>query len=133
MALAFVRWTSYACPHCQSVFRRDFWPANVRLGSGAIICPKCGNPFDDGAREWPQLTQGKKLRYFFPPGIQATGGVGLFCFVFSILIAPKDVVNWHSIAFLFTFFLSPVLIWSLIRYFFVARSIGRFQMTRAYR
>ena len=127
LALPFVRWTSYACPHCRSVFRRDFWPQNVRLGNGAATCKNCAKSFDDGSREWPQLTWGKKLRYFLPPGIQAVAGGGLFCVVFTFFIAPRDVVDWQVIVILPLVFLSPVLIWSLIRGYFVVRSIRRFR------
>jgi len=125
--LTFVRWTSYACPHCEAVFRRDFWPANVRLGNGIVVCKKCGASFDDGSREWPQLAWGKRLRYFLPPGIQAVAGGGLFCFVFTLFIAPAEVLHIPGVLFIFLFFLSPVLLWSLLRYFFVYRSIQRFQ------
>src|SRR5690348_5365865 len=64
--LGFLRWTSYSCPHCKHVFRRDFWPYNVGLGSGGRLCRHCGKVFVDGAREWPDLTLPKKLRFFFP-------------------------------------------------------------------
>jgi hypothetical protein len=125
--LPFVCWTSLACPHCDRVFRRDYWPQNVRLGNGERICGECGNAFDDGSREWPGLAFGKKFRYFIPPGIQAVGGAGLFWAVFALIIAPRDVVNFSVGILLFAFFLSPVLAWSLIRLVFVLRSIRRFE------
>jgi hypothetical protein len=131
LALPFVRWTSYSCPHCRSVFRRDFWPQNVRLGNGAAICKKCGQSFDEGSREWPQLPWGKKLRYFLPPGIQAVAGGGLFCVVFTFFIAPRDVIDWQFVVILPLTFLSPVLIWYLVRSYFVIRSTRRFWETGA--
>jgi hypothetical protein len=124
--LIFLRWTSYSCSHCHSMFRRDFWPQNVRLGCGSTICTKCGQPFDDGSREWPQLTWGKKLRYFLPPGIQALAGGGLFCIIFTFFIAPGNAIDWQFMVFLPLFFLSPVLIWSPGRFLFVLRSTRRF-------
>jgi hypothetical protein len=125
--LAFVRWTSYACPHCHSVFRRDFWPQNGRVGCGGTVCRNCGQPFDDGSREWPQLTWGKKLRYFSPPGVQAVAGGGLFCIIFTFFTAPGDVIDWQFAVFLRLFFLSLVLVWSLGRFLFVLRSTRRFR------
>jgi len=127
LALPFVRWTSYACPHCRSVFRRDFWPQNVRLGNGAATCKDCGRSFDDGSREWQQLAWDKRLRYFLPPGMQAVAGGGLFCAVFTFFIAPKDVIDWRFVVILPLIFLSPVLIWSLVRGYFVIRSTRRFR------
>jgi hypothetical protein len=124
--LIFLRWTSYGCPHCSHIFRRDFWPANVRLGAGKHVCKKCGKVFNDCSREWPALIWSKKLRYFLPPGVQAVIGGGLFCAIFTLFIAPKDVVNWATGIMLFAFFLSPALLWSLLRSVFVVRSIRRF-------
>jgi len=125
--LPLVRWTSLGCPHCNRIFRRDYWPQNVRLGSGERSCSGCSNAFDDGSREWPELSSSKKFRYFIPPGIQAVGGAGLFCVIFTLIIAPRDVVNFATGTLLFSFFLSPVLAWSLIRLLFVRRSIRRFE------
>jgi hypothetical protein len=127
MFLAFVRWTRDACPQSHSAFRRDFWPQNVRLGCGGTVCRNCGQSFDDGSREWPQLTWSKKLRYFLPPGIQAVAGGGLFCIIFIFFIAPGDAIDWQFTVFLPLFFLSPVLIWSLGRFLFVLGSTRRFR------
>src|SRR6267378_1590259 len=125
--LAFLRWTTYSCPHCQGVFRRDFWPYNVRLGSGERMSKKCGKVFDDGSREWPDLAASRKLRYFLPPGIQALTGAGLFCVIFTLIIAPRDVVNFQTGSILVAVFLSPVLVWCLLRLPFVLRSVHRFK------
>jgi hypothetical protein len=65
--LIFLRWTSYSCPYCRHVFRRDFWPSNVRLGCGERLCRECGKVFDDGTREWPELGLGARLRFIFAP------------------------------------------------------------------
>src|SRR5579863_1658104 len=43
--LPFLRWTSSSCPHCHTVFRRDFWPYNVRLGNGSLIVATGGSLF----------------------------------------------------------------------------------------
>jgi hypothetical protein len=125
--LAFIRWTSYSCPHCRAVFRRDYWPYNVRLGTGQRICTKCSQHFDDGSREWPELRMAKKIRFLIPPGIQALGGTGLFCAILTLFIAPRDVVNVEVGVLVFAVFLSPVLLWCAVRFPFVLRSISRFK------
>src|SRR5579864_1725765 len=124
--LVLLRWASYKCPNCSGVFRRDYWPENVRIGCGRRNCAHCGSQFDDGSREWPELTRGKKLRYFLPPGMQAIAGGGVFCATFTLLILPKDVINLGAGILLFTVFLSPVLVWSLLRLQCVFGSIRRY-------
>jgi len=125
--LIFLRWTSYACPHCQGVFRRDFWPHDVRLGNPTRICRKCGIPFDDGSREWPELRIAQRLRFFLPPGVQATGGALLFCAIFTLFIAPGDVVDLLAGTVVVLIFLSPILVWCLARLLWVLRSKNRFK------
>jgi hypothetical protein len=125
--LAFLRWTSYECPHCHGVFRRNFWPYNVRLGSGERICRKCGKPFDDGSREWLELRFAQKLRFLLPPGILAMTGSLLFCAVFTLFIAPRNVVNWHIGALIIGVALSPTVLWILVRLLLVYRSLQRYE------
>jgi len=130
--LIFVRWTNYHCPFCEGVFRRDYWPNNVRLGSGERTCKNCGKVFDDSAREWPELRVAKKLRFFFPPGAIAMGvSFFLFCGIGPIVVAPRDVVNWLVVAIVLAVSLSPTLTWCLIRMFFVFRSIHRYESESA--
>ncbi len=125
--LPFVRWTSFSCPHCNGVFRRDYWPHNVRLGNGERVCARCGKAFDDGAREWPELRFVYRLRFFLPPGIQALAGGLLFCAIFTLFIAPRDVLNFSAGVVVVSVFLSPVVLWSLIRFFWIRRSKHRFE------
>lgn len=122
--LAFLRWTSHAYPHGRRVFRRDYWPYNVRLGSGERLYIERRKTFDDNSREWPELTTGKELRFLLPPGIQALGGSGLFCGVFTLFIAPRDVVNLGIGLIVMVILLSPVLTWCMLRLVFCARSTG---------
>jgi hypothetical protein len=98
LTLAFERWTSCACPSCEAAPRRDFCPANVRFGNSIVDCKKCGVSFDDGPREWPQQEA-----------------------------APEEVPNVPSVLLISFSLLSHVLFWSLLRHFFVHRSIHRFQ------
>jgi hypothetical protein len=125
--LCFLRWTSYACPHCHQSFHRDYWPANVRLGNGERTCDKCGKTFDDGSREWPELKLAQKIRFFLPPGIQAIGGALLFCAIFTLFIAPSNVVDFIAGVLVVSVFLSPILLWCGIRLLWVFPSKHRFE------
>lgn len=121
--LIFFRWTSYKCPHCGHVFRRDFWPGNVRLGSGERICTQCAGVFDDGSREWPLLPVYKKLRFFFPPLLLGISGGFLLAGILTIFLPDPD---WRVVAFSAMIALFPVLLWSLVRLPWVLRSIHRY-------
>jgi hypothetical protein len=125
--LAFLRWTSYCCPHCHSAFRRDFWPHNVRLGTGERICRNCAQVFDDGSREWPELRFVQKLRFLLPPGILAMTGAILFCAIFTLCIAPSDVVNWRIGVIIIGSAFSPTVLWLLVRLLPVFRSRRRYE------
>ena len=122
----FLRWTSYSCPFCHAVFRRDFWPYNVRLGDGRRECKSCGRVFDDGAREWPELPLTKKLRFYFPPLVLAIAGGFLFCGVFTLCIAPRDERNWLVGGIVIGACLTPLFLWSLIRLLWISRSNRRY-------
>jgi len=124
--LVFVRWTSYRCPFCHAVFRRDFWPYNVRLGDGQRPCNSCGRLFDDGAREWPELALAKKLRFYFPPLVLALAASSLFCGIFMLCIAPLDVLSWTMGIVVIGACLSPLALWSLVRLVWVSRSSRRY-------
>ena len=119
----FLRWTDFCCPHCHKVLRRDYWPNNVRLGTGLRTCKYCGKEFDDDAREWPELKPLKKLRFFLPPGVIAMAVSFLFCGIFADVIAPPDVVHGLGVLVAPAMFLLPTLVWCLLRSVFVYRSI----------
>jgi hypothetical protein len=91
--LALLRWTDFRCPYCHIVFRRDYWPDNVRLGNGERTCKGCAKVFDDGTREWPELKFGRRLRYLLPPGIIIMTAFFLIFSVGTLCVAPSDVVN----------------------------------------
>jgi len=123
--LALLRWTSYCCPHCNGVFRRDYWPHNVRLGNGERMCRHCAKVFDDCSREWPELGRTGKLRFFLPPGIIAITGGFLLCGIVTLFIAPRNVVNWAIGIIIVLISLSPTIVWCLFRLIWVLRSIRR--------
>ena len=64
--LAFIRWSDFRCPYCGEVFRRTYLPSGVMLGSGERTCPTCGKVFDDGFREWPELSFDQKVQHVLP-------------------------------------------------------------------
>ena len=121
-------WTNYACPYCGSIFRRDFWPHNVKLGNGRRTCRHCRKVFDDGAREWPQLTLAKKLRFFFPPLLVAVCGGFELAGILQFFVAPRDE---HSgpVTLVITLFVVLVvaLLWSPVRLIWVLRSGNRYK------
>ena len=124
--LIFVRWTSYKCPHCGCVFRRDFWLSSVRLGRGQRTCKECAMPFDDGSREWPELPILGKLRFFLPPfAIGIWGGFTVAAIV-SLFIGPRDEHSWPVVFIVSTFGLMPALAWSPIQLTRVIRSVRRY-------
>jgi len=124
--LIFVRWTSYSCPHCNAVFRRDYWPSNVRLGTGERMCRKCGRVFDDGSREWPELPLGRKLRLLFSPLVIGVWGGFVVAAIASLFIGPRDEHSWSVVIVVSTFGLMPTLALSPIHLTQVIRSIRRY-------
>jgi hypothetical protein len=125
--LAMLRWTSYSCPHCSGVFRRDYWPHSVRLGNGERICRECAKVFDDGSREWPELELTQRLRFLLPPSIIAITGGFLLCGIVTLFIAPRNVVNWVIGVIILVISLSPTIAWCLVRLICVLRSIRRYE------
>ena len=126
LPLAFFRWTDFRCPHCHAVFRRDYLPHKVRLGSGERICRKCGKAFDDGSREWPELGPGDKFRYIFPVPILGIVGGTLVCGVITLFIVPRDVLSLVAGAMVIGITLVPLIPWCAIRLPLVYRSIHRY-------
>jgi len=124
--LIFLRWTSYKCPHCGHVFRIEFWPNNVKLGSGQRLCKQCGTLFDDGSREWPELPLFRKLRLFFPPLAVGIWGGFVVAAIASLFIGPRDEHSWPVVIIVSTFGLIPALAWSPIHLIQVIRSIHRY-------
>jgi hypothetical protein len=123
----FVRWTSYCCPHCHHVFRRDFWPNNVRLGSGERTCMNCCKVFDDGSREWPELSLAKKLRFLFPPLLIGISGALPAAAIFSVFLTPWDEHSWGLVIIIFGLSLIPVVVWGLLRLIWIFRSRHRYE------
>jgi len=126
--LGFIRWTSYSCPHCHHVFRRDFWPNNVRLGRGERTCHNCGKPFDDGSREWPELSLTRKIRVFFPPLLVGIWGGFTLAGILSFFLAPRDEHSLGIVIFAFLFGLMPVIFTCPIRLIWISRSKNRYEI-----
>jgi len=122
--LIFLRWTTYSCPHCGYVFRRDFWPNKVKLGKGERECPQCFKVFDDGTREWPKLGLGTKLHFFFPPLFLGIWGGLALAAILSLFIGPRDEHSWPVV---FVISIPPLILWCPLRLIWVLRSISRFK------
>jgi len=124
--LIFIRWTSYKCPHCGHVFRRNFWPSAIRLESGQRKCKECGMLFDDGSREWPELPFGRRLRLFLPPLAIGIWGGFLVAAVISLYVSPRDEHSWGVVFLVSAVGLIPVLAWSPVALMRVIYSIHRY-------
>src|SRR5580704_15240964 len=84
----YVRWTSYRCPYCGARFRTDYIPRKVILGHGERTCSGCGKVFDDGSREWPELTTSERIRYLVPvPMVGVIAGC-LLCVAIPLFQRP---------------------------------------------
>jgi hypothetical protein len=125
--LGFIRWTTFSCPHCLQVFRRDYLPHNVRLGDGERICSKCGKFFDDGSREWPELGASQKLRFLCPtPLIGILAGL-LICCVITLAIVPREQLKPVAIVLIIAVGLVPLIPWCLLRMPRIYNSIHRYE------
>jgi hypothetical protein len=124
--LIFARWTSYKCPHCNSVFRRDYWTNNVRLGSGERECEQCGIRFDDGSREWPELSIFRRVRFFFPPLAIGIWGGFTVAAIASLYIGPRDEHSWPVVFVVSAFGLMPILAFSPVQLTRAIRSVRRY-------
>ena len=94
---AFARWSDFGCPHCGATFQKTYLPNEVRLGQGKRICTSCAGAFDDGSREWRQLSSDEKIRYILPTPIMGVIGGVIVCttlaFFLAMLQSSADV-NW---------------------------------------
>jgi hypothetical protein len=125
--LPFLRWTSYSCPHCHGVFRSDYWPNNVRLGNGERTCRECARVFDDGSREWPELSLARRLRFLFPPLLVGISGGFVAAAILSVYVTTWDE---HSLVVVFIvsgFGLIPLILWCPVRLIWIFRSKHRYE------
>lgn len=115
--------TSYRCPHCGHLLQADFWSGNIRLGPGVRRCVQCGELYDDGSREWPKLTAGKKLRFCCPPILAGIAG-GMALAAFAVLFLPQP--DWRMTVFGLLLAFAPMLLFFLFRLPWVLLSIHRY-------
>jgi hypothetical protein len=115
--------TSYRCPHCGHLLHADFWTGNVRLGPGIRRCAQCGQEYDDGSREWPQLSFGKKLRLCCPPILAGISG-GMALAAVLVLFLPQP--DWRVTVAGLVIASFPLLLWVLLRLPWVFLSIRRY-------
>jgi DNA-directed RNA polymerase subunit RPC12/RpoP len=115
--------TSYRCPHCGHLLHADFWSGNVRLGPGVRRCAQCGEEYDDGSREWPQLSFARKLRFCCPPILAGISG-GIIFAAIVVLFLPQPDLRVTVIGLIFAFV--PVFVFFLVRLPWVLLSIRRY-------
>ena len=127
--LPLLRWSTFVCPVCDVAFRTDYWPHNVRLGSGHRTCGQCGTAFDDGSREWPELRLTQKVRFLFPPLLVGIAGGFLFAAIASLFIGRRDEHSWLVVFIISALGFLPAVLWSLFRLIWVMHSIHRYHVT----
>lgn len=126
----FVRWTVYKCPLCRKIFKIAWGPESVLLGPGQRVCNGCGAVFEDGSREWPNLTRGEKQQYLFPVSVIGVfGGLLVVCIVTLLFpfVLPDagGSVNWKVAAAFAIFAVVLFGFWFLSRCLEISRSRGR--------
>lgn len=126
---AFVRWTDYCCPYCQKVYRKTYFPASVFLGNGRRTCSACGKVFDDESREWPELPNGQKFRFLFPPGVLGLSGGVLLAAAIALVFASLDEDIGVALVAVILLVISttPPLVWIAIRLPAIRRSTERYK------
>jgi hypothetical protein len=124
--LVFVRWTSYSCPGCGHTYRRDYWTDSVHLGPKIRACTNCNLEFDDGSRQWAELSIFKKIRVFFSLVPFAIWVGFTMAGVVSLFVGPRDEHSWPVVVLVSAFGLIPALVWSPVRLTQVIRSIRRY-------
>lgn len=127
--LMFICWVDYRCPHCKHVFRRDYFPGKILLGNSEHTCSGCGKVFDHGSREWPELPFIDKFGFLFPSLAKVILGSILFLCAMTLLIAPRDQVNWIVVIAVLGTVLVPMLPWLAVRSLPIQRSIRRCRTT----
>ena len=70
MAVAVVEYHKHACPHCGRAFLQTLARKSILLGPGTRKCRGCGNLFQDGSHEWPQLSWTMRSALFMPLGLR---------------------------------------------------------------
>jgi hypothetical protein len=122
----YIRWTSYRCPYCGARFRTAYVPRKVSLGQGDRTCSGCGKVFDDGSREWPELTTSERTRYLLPvPIVGILAGYAL-CAAIPFLRRPLNPGELIFVAFMTLFLLAFMVPWLCWRFLSISKSRARY-------
>ena len=125
--LAFLRWSNLQCPHCRRVFRRTYLPNEVRIGEGERMCPHCGRAFDDGSREWRELSRREQIRFLLPTPIMGILGALIVCSTLAIFASLElgAKLNWRFLQLLVLCCMAIVICYAASRLPHIWRSLGR--------
>ena len=99
IVLIFLRWTSYKCPHCGAVFRRDYGTPNVCLGNAERSGKTCGKFFDGGSHGCSQFAWGQKLPLILQPLILAIWRGLAIAAIWSVFVGPRNEHSWPEVCF----------------------------------
>jgi hypothetical protein len=75
--MLYIRYYNFSCSHCGRGYGGSLSP--FQLGTGRRRCKNCNTVFNDGSREWPELTKMQKFEYVFPTTV--LGYMGAFLIV----------------------------------------------------
>jgi uncharacterized membrane protein YedE/YeeE len=90
------------------------------------VCRSCGKVFDEGTREWPELTLAKKLRFLFPPWLLGIFGGFELPGILVLFIASHDEHRIFLFVFSSVIAFGIVIMWLSVRLIWVVRSKRRF-------
>jgi hypothetical protein len=75
----YIRFYQFSCQACGKQYKTSLSP--FPLGTGRRRCKNCSTVFNDGSREWAELSGMQKFEYIFPTTV--LGYFGAFILVLS--------------------------------------------------
>src|SRR5262245_34907373 len=117
--LAVLHCTIFRCPYCRWIFKITWGPSNTLPG------PR--DPFSDESLEWPEMSNGDRMKFFLPISVAGLSG----CFVVVLGMYLITLLSFHKIvnpddAIFFATFLLPVACWCLFRSVQILCSVRRY-------
>jgi hypothetical protein len=119
--------TVYRCPNCRSVYKVVLGPGDVFLGEGHRTCSKCRQALRDRSKEWSEISSIDRVLFLFP---MVVGGWMMLAFVASVLLSYLGwtVGTTPVLTFVATFFVTPLIVWFVLRGYQIFCSVRRFSL-----
>jgi hypothetical protein len=126
-----IRYYSFKCPRCGQEYTNRM--SRILLGTGKRRCRTCEEVFNDGCKEWPELTRSEKFDYFLPTTTLGFVAGALIMAAIAIYISKDDLTSAFSIAgFILLMFAAPWIPFFLLQWRHVPKSKARFERRRAF-